>query len=336
MTKNDTNQLEEANNIRSQKRIELDNLVLEKIKKFNGLTLRQIEDLKIPIPEHLRTAKRPDKKIERKYLINSLSRLEGKAGGKQFIYSRYKEETIHGKAVKEYFYIADNRENDKTIITIPDAPELKDLMKDPYAYVYDKDTIAICPGPNNLSEIITDHAVKDIDEEVLNERNFSRLEIVETDGRNQFKLPKEIINFFKLEEDNWYFEKPSFELIKDSQVILLRIINPKDSREEKSLKQSKNILVLEDNQRFTERIKRCFKKHKHKITYTNSEDRFMEIIKKDGKTFDVISLDNKVRGKLLAEKVSPLVRYYAPNAKLGLISGQIDEERDKIFPGFRL
>ena len=39
------------------------------------------------------------------------------------------------------------------------------------------------------------------------------------------------------------------------------------------------------------------------------------------KIFSAISLDNKVRGKLLAEEVSPLVRCYAPNAKLGLISG---------------
>ena len=116
MPENDANPLTYANDIRSQKRIELDNLVLDKIRIYNGLTLRQIENLEIPIPEHLRTKKRPDEKIERKFLINSLSRLEGKTGETPKIYSRYKEEPIHGKSIKEYFY--GTQESDKTIITM--------------------------------------------------------------------------------------------------------------------------------------------------------------------------------------------------------------------------
>ena len=113
--------------------------------------------------------------------------------------------------------------------------------------------------------------------------------------------------------------------------MLLRIISPKESKENPSTKKPKNILVLEDTPRYTEKLKRKFKKEKHNITYANSLDKFTKIIEKDGKTFDIVSLDNNIKGELLAEKVSALVRYHAPDAKLGLISGQIAEEEIKFF-----
>ena len=237
MPENDANPLGDANDIRTQKRIELDNLVLDKIRIYNGLTLRQIEDLKITIPEGLRTEKRPDKKIERKFLINSLSRLEGKTGETPKIYSRYKEEPIHGKSIKEYFY--GTPESDKTIITIPDTTELsKDLMKNPCAYVHDNETIGICDATQK--ETVFDSGFGSIPAIIPLQKLGE--DVVETNNKNKFKLPHSIITFFNLETREWYFAKPKFT----NKGMLLRIIAPKESKENPSTKKPKNILVLED------------------------------------------------------------------------------------------
>ncbi len=49
------------------------------------------------------------------------------------------------------------------------------------------------------------------------------------------------------------------------------------------------------------------------------------------KSFDIISLDNKVDNQYIAKEMSIEIKYNAPQAHIGLISSQFDDSEREVF-----
>ena len=292
---------------RKKEKDQKDNLILSFLEKYQGLTLSKLEEF---LKKHFESFDEiPTDITKRSFLLNSLIRLEDE--GK--IYSQIEPDPIHGKIVRQYFKKFTDK--DQTIITIQNDPMLKNLQENPFVYVRSFDEILISK----------EKWIKRNSEGVYL-GPFEMEKIRDMSGRKRFRLPQEIIEFFKLDETNYYFEKS----YKENQIILKKI-KSLESKEVKPRKKIKNILVLEDSVRTTNKIKKKFSETPHKITYTNNETSFLKILKEKGKSFDIISMDNKINDVEIAEKLSSQVRYHAPNALVGLISNTVDNDILRLF-----
>ena len=286
-----------------------DKLILDCLKKFYGLTLNEIET-------YFQNRNNNDTKIpsdiaKRTFLLNSLNRL----AEEEKIYSHTAKDPVHGKIVRKYYH--NNGNNDSTIIRINlDDPMLENISENPCAYIKNSDQIII--AKKGADSVVTNLPT--------NQQMF--WEVKKIDSKS-LQLPEQIIDFYSLDTGKYYFEKEI-----DKNKITLTRIRSLESETPKPRKKIKNILVLEDSQRYTKQIKRRFKETQHKITYTKTYDNFLKVLEKYGKTFDVISMDNKINDVEIAEKLSSKVRYHSPNALVGLISNTVDRDILKTFQDF--
>ena len=274
---------------RRKSKVKNDKKILSIFEKYNYSTVLQLAERISKLTEE------PNSLLSRRsFLIGSLKRLEDDGKIKS------ETELVHGKLIKKYII----KNSDKITIIIPNRPQLKYIQYEPHAYAIDADTIIVSTKNNKV---------------LLMECKFnSKLKKLK---QNQFELPNEFVNFYNLKLGSYRFE-PKYD---DDKIIIDVIRNVKSSKPNPKSKNSKNILVLEDCKIFAEKvIKRKLEDNGHKVTIAHTINEFKKVIKKKGKTFDIISLDNRVDNKNMAEDVSVDIRYYAPQAHIGLISGNFD------------
>ena len=319
--------LTDANVVRSEKRRTLDKMVLEAIQMFDGLTLDQLEKLKIDIPKNLQTKDvgETNETIKRNFLTNSLARLEGKIPiegkmEKAKIFSRSKKDIVHGKLVKQYFAIKNDGE--AMIVALPRSPSVKEIIENnPVAVIVDSTTIIITTST---------HA----EEEYCNDLS-SPIEYID---KNRFgyviELPDYVGKFFKLGNDSSFYT--SDPVISNDGIIVIEVNESLESKEKKPLlgkeidgKIQKNIVFLEDSNLFIERIDGKMKETKHKFKVITKLEEFQKHIKKNGEKIDVISVDDQVGDKSVAASIISEIKQNATNAVVGVMSQSIDKESQK-------
>ena len=295
-----TSRLEEARYKRSLETEKNDKIVLECLRRYQRLTIKQIEKI----------LKKGDQKqiAKRSFLLNSLKRLEDE----HLIFSKTSEDTVYGKLKKYYFYKFTNQVGAIEII-IPKNAEVAFLDKTPTAYSISNDKIAISSADN---------------QDFINRAKFSKsLETKQiTEEEIVFRLPKSFIDFYSLQPNTFYFEK---EITKNS-IILKKIKIVKSADEEKDeISNTKKILILEDHKEFGKTLAKRLERDGHNVVLVQNVEEFFKMLKNEGKTFDVISLDRKVGFDNVAKRLSYEIRYNAPQAKVGLLTATTLSEQEE-------
>tara|TARA_Y100000590_G_scaffold142364_2_gene163346 strand:+ start:854 stop:1933 length:1080 start_codon:yes stop_codon:yes gene_type:complete len=319
--------LTDANVVRSQKRKTLDRMVFEAIQMFDGLTLDQLEKLKIDIPKKLqkKDAEETKETIKRNFLTNSLARLEGKIEiegkmEKPKIFSRSKKDIVHGKLVKQYFAIKNDGKD--MIVALPQSPLVEEIIENnPVAVIINSTTIIITTSVHAEEEYSNDLSspIEYIDK--------SRFGFV-------IELPNYVGKFFKLENDSSFYT--SDPVISSDGTIVIEVNESLESKEKEPLlgkeiggEIQKNIVFLEDSNLFIERIDGKMKETKHEFKVLTKLEEFQKYIKKNGEKIDVISVDDQVGDKSVAASIIVEIKQNAPNAVVGVMSASIDEESQK-------
>ena len=282
-----------------------DKIILKIISDYNGLTSKQIATWISKLED------KPD--LKRSFLINSLKRLED--AGKIITSSEF----VHGKLIKKY----KRKYSDKITVTIPNGTAFKDIQDEPYAYVIDWTTIII--STKNNKEFNRPASPNQVSPQPI------KLKLKKI-MQNKFELPKEFIHFYDLQPGSFTFdyEYPSKKQNIIDHIIIKIIRNASSINVNKS-KPIKCVLILEDSIIFGNTLKDAFEDEGHSVTITHTVDEFIKALKKNGKSFDIISLDNKVDNQYIAKEMSIEIKYNAPQAHIGLISSQFNDSEREVF-----
>jgi len=277
-----------------------DKIVLDCLERYQKLTLKQIKDI------FSKSSKRDT--FKRSFLINSLKRLENKG----LIFSRTSNETIHGKLTK-FYYKKLPEDFNYTKIIIGEKDYFTFLDQNPTAYAMEDNKIII--SSENSKECI-------------NEKKFSYPMIVKKENNSStviLQLPNEFIKFYKLIPGEYYFDY----IFSKDKITLIKIRNIKSDERESSLK--KIVLVLEDHPGYGKKIKKKLIDKGHEVILTIDVEQFLNKLKKYNRKIDVISLDNAINKEDVAEKLSYEIRHYAPQAKIGLLTKNLEEDEKEQF-----
>jgi len=294
--------LKDAAKKRREKMVGMDKIVYNLLDDYQFLTIKQIEEI------FKQSELEKKGKFKRSFLINSLKRLEKF----DLISSRTSNETIHGKLTK-FYYKKLPKDYDYTKIIIGEKDYFTFLDQNPTAYAIEDNKI-----------IITSENSK----ECINEKKFSCPMIVKKENNSSsiiLQLPNEFIKFYKLIPGEYYFD-PIFS--KD-KITLIKIRNIK-SEDKESISQ-KLVLILEDNIKYGERMEKRLKQDGHKIILTKTVPQFLEQLKLYHDKIDIVSLDNTIGKQEIAEKISYEIRNYAPQAKIGLLTKNLDKDEEEQF-----
>ena len=279
-----------------------DQILLNCLERYQKLTLKQIQEI-------FSGGEKKDI-FQRSFLLNALKRLEDK----QLIFSRTSKDIIKGKIIKSYFYKF-VKNQDETEIVIPKNTKITFLEKTLEAYSITNDKIIITSADN---EDISKRAI--FSEPISIIKSYNEVKIL--------KLPPLIIRFYELYPGTFYFDK---EILSDL-IILKKIKILKTSNKEKQkIDHLKKILLLEDHISYGNDLVKKLKKEGHTVELVRTVTDFENILKKDGKTFDIISLDRRIDNEHVAKQLSYEIKYNAPQAKVGLLTGTTltDEEKDE-------
>lgn len=276
----------------------MDNVVLNLIKGYQNLTLKQIEEffLKANLVGYSRS-----------FLVNSLKRLET---DKQ-IFSKTEESTIHGKLIKTYY----NKSEEKLDVTsIKISRTIFDnlIQNIPTVYAIKNDEIILsyANNPKYYSQAVFDEPI-----------NYEKLD-------NEYYLvliPQKFIEFYNLESKDCFLKKDYLaDGIRLTKKSILKSI-------ESTFKTSKHIVLLEDSKIFSKRLEETLAKEGHHVKTFVDEKLFIEYIQKHGKNIDVISLDKKIKSKIIADKLSYIIRSHAPDTKIGLLTADLSDKERKLY-----
>ena len=295
--------LQAAAKKRREDKIELDKIIQDLFDDFQFLTIQQIEKI------FKKSNFEKKEKLKRSFLINSLKRLEEM----NIISSKTGGGTIHGKLTK-FYHKTLPKDYDYTKIIIGATDYFSFLKHHPTAYAMDSDTIIITS--TNSQEHI---AKAKFFTEIPLQTSLNKPDLI------ILQLPKEFIKFYKLRPGEYYFD----QIFSNDMIILKKIRNIK-SEDMESISQ-KLVLILEDNIKYGARIEKRLKQDGHKIILTTTVPEFLDELKLNCDKIDIISLDNSVGRQDVAEKVSYEIRNYAPKAKIGLLTNNLDEDEEKQF-----
>jgi len=295
-----TKLLELARDIRSKEALENDQIVLNCLIRYQRLSLKQIEEL----------IERGTTKgvFKRTFLINSLKRLEDKGS----IFSVTQQEPIHGKIIKYYVYKFPNEIDQTKIIISKKANFLKFKDEVPHAFVFSNDTIAIAAKDNKSFKSSTTYS--------------EPLVRVESNSDDVFQLPQYFIDFYELKPTTYYFKK---EVSPDH--ILLKKIKILKSIAEPERTNTKNILILEDHVAYATKLKERLERDGHRVKHVKTVKDLTDELNKNGKNYDVISLDKRIENYNVAKPLSYEIRYKAPQAKLGLLTSTLHDREQREF-----
>ena len=289
--------LQKAQKIRMERSDRMDETVYKTIERFQNITLMQLDDF-------FKMAGKGGK-FSRTFLVNSLKRLEKE----NRIYSRTTEEPIHGKLTK-VFFIKSEEPLDVTEIKIVKQPFMGFLEKPLSAYAIKDNMIIISNSDRN---------------DLLEKANFVEPIIIkESDSETIIlQLANKFIDFYRLEVKRFYFEK----IYESDKIILIRknILKSSDPVEKKI----KKIILLEDNKKFGSTLEDKLKKVGHDVKWFRDPEEFIEYLQKEGKNIDIVSLDMEIDNSKIADKISYEIRHNAPQAKIGLLSDNLEDELEK-------